>query len=110
MADFGYKIQEDRQINYDSNDRTLFYFLKRVEPSISLCIGCGTCSATCTVGQFTQFDLHKIMLYVRRGEKVHIANEIKKCMLCGKCSLVCPKGINTRNIIFQTRKFLHSNK
>jgi heterodisulfide reductase subunit C len=109
MIDFGFSIQNDRQIDYDNNDRTLFYYIKRVEPSISICISCASCTATCTAATHSNLDFHKIMLFIRRGERVEIAREINKCQLCGKCSLVCPKGINTRQIVFLTRKFLQSN-
>lgn len=107
--EFGYKPVPPRQIDYDNNDRTLFYFLRRREPSISICFSCGTCSATCPANDITPFSFCRIMLYIRRGEKMQIAREINKCMLCGKCRLVCPKGVNTRNVILITRDFLNSS-
>jgi heterodisulfide reductase subunit C len=108
MPDFGYKIQKDRQIDYDNNDRTFFYYLKRVEPTISLCIGCGTCTATCSANRLTDFNFRKVMQFIRRGEKGEFIKEIDKCMLCGKCILVCPKNINTRNVIHVARQYFYS--
>jgi len=107
---FDFLSKMNRVINYDDNDKTMFYYLKRIEPSISLCISCGGCSATCPSGNFSSLNLHKIILCIRRGEKVYIANEIKQCMLCGKCILICPKNVNTRNIILNVISFLQSYK
>jgi heterodisulfide reductase subunit C len=108
MVDFGYKIQKNRQIDFDRNDRTLFHYLKQNEPSIALCIGCGSCTATCTAAQFTDFNFRKIMLNIRRGEKREVSREINQCMLCGKCILVCPKGVNTRNVVLHLLPHLFS--
>lgn len=110
MKDFGFSVNKSRVIDYDKNDRALFYYLMRVEPSVSLCIACGACTATCSSGAFSSLDLHKIMLSIRRGEKVFIAKEITQCMLCGKCQLVCPKNVNTRGVILQIMSFLQSSQ
>lgn len=109
MSKFGFSAVPPRIIDYDKNDRTLFYLLKRKEPSISLCFSCGSCSATCSTNAVTPFSFCRIMLLIRRGEKPQIAKEINKCMLCGKCALVCPKGVNTRNALLITRNFLKSS-
>ncbi len=106
MTKFNFIKNNNRIIDYDNNDRALFYYLKRVEPTISICIACGACTATCSAGTYCSLDFHKIMLSIRRGEKVYIANEIKHCMLCGKCMLVCPKNVNTRGIILNILSFL----
>ncbi len=100
--------KNDRTIDYDKNDRALYYYLMRVEPTVSLCIACGACTATCTAGALSSLDFHKIMLSIRRGEKVYIAKEITQCMLCGKCLLVCPKNVNTRGVILHIMTFLQS--
>ena len=96
---FGYKISPDRQIDLDRNDSTVIGYLKHVEPSINICIGCGSCTATCSSGQFTDFNIRKVHTFMRRGEIKAVKNEIEKCMLCGKCQLVCPRGVNLRNLI-----------
>jgi heterodisulfide reductase subunit C len=99
MINFGYGINKDRQIVFDENDRSVFYQLQEIEPSIDICIQCGTCSSTCTTGQFTQFSFRQILLLVHRGEMSEIKSDIQKCMFCGKCQLACPRGVNTRNAI-----------
>jgi heterodisulfide reductase subunit C len=103
VKDFGYKINNERYIDYDSNNHSIADFIDLLEPTFKICIACGTCSATCTAAQYTDFSLRKTMLLIRRGEN-QIANEIDKCMLCGKCTLVCPRGVNTRNIVLSIKK------
>lgn len=106
MINWGFQIQQDRQIDFDQNDREVAFEVENLEPSIKLCISCGTCAATCSAGEFTDFSLRKIILLVRRGELENMERELSKCMLCGKCQLACPRGVNTRNVILQIGKAL----
>jgi heterodisulfide reductase subunit C len=99
VVDFGYTINPDRQIDYDSNDRRIVTWLLSREPSVKICIACGSCTATCTAGGFTDFNIRKVQLLLRRGEIQTLKAEVEKCMLCGKCQLVCPRGVNLRNMI-----------
>lgn len=104
---FGFNVHADRQIDYDKADHTVYKRVVACEPSIDYCISCGTCAATCSAANFTDFSLRKIILMVRRGY-IHptLRAEAAKCMLCGKCQLVCPKGVSTRNVILQINKAL----
>ena len=108
--DFGYTITKDRQIDYDSLPREIYRELKTMEPSVNACISCGTCSATCSAAQFTNFSLRKYILLLRRGEHKEVAENIDKCMLCGKCQLVCPMGVNTRNVVYSIQQILNKTK
>jgi len=99
MIDFGYTITKDRQVDYDRGDFRYYGLVKSLEPSIDVCIGCGSCSATCSAGQFTDFNIRKLHTVIRRGSPESIKAELKKCMFCGKCQLVCPRGVNLRNLI-----------
>ena len=98
---FGYSITKDRQIDFDRNDKRIADYVREHEPSFKTCISCGSCTATCSAANFTDFSFRKIQLLVRRGETNNMKDEIKKCMLCGKCYLACPRGVNTRNVIIQ---------
>ncbi len=98
--DFGYTISCDRQIDFDKLSRSMYLEVKKAEPSVDACISCGTCAATCTAGQFTDFSLRKFILLLRRGDSLSVIQSIDKCMLCGKCQLVCPMGVNTRGLIY----------
>ena len=50
---WGYSISETRSIDYDKNDKTFAFYLAEKVPSSKLCIGCGSCTATCTAGNLT---------------------------------------------------------
>jgi heterodisulfide reductase subunit C len=99
MKDFGYKVLADDTIDYDRADRRITDYLVAHEPSVNLCIGCGSCTATCSAGNFTVFNIRMIHTLIRRGEATRVKKELQKCMFCGKCQLVCPRGVNLRNVI-----------
>jgi heterodisulfide reductase subunit C len=106
---FGYTVSADRQIDFDLNNHDVCKKVAAAEPTFNLCISCGTCTATCSAAQFTDFSLRQIILLVRRGEIKGLEKEISKCMLCGKCQLVCPRNVNTRNLVIQISKALYSS-
>ncbi len=99
MINFGYKLMRDESIDLDRNDMRIAEYLKLNEPSIKLCIGCGSCTATCSTGHFTDFNIRRVHTFIMRGEIKHVKKEIQRCMFCGKCQLVCPRGVNLRNVI-----------
>ncbi|NTW32567.1 MAG: 4Fe-4S dicluster domain-containing protein [Bacteroidetes bacterium] len=101
MKNFGYSINKDRQIDLDKSDQRIALFVKQHEPSINICISCGTCTATCSAGNYTNLNLRKLILSVKRGDIIETKAEISKCMFCGKCLLACPRGVNTRNVILK---------
>lgn len=104
MDKFGFSISKGRQIDWEANNRDVADFIREKEPSFKLCIACGGCASTCTVGNFTGFSLRELNVLIHRGENDKPSKEISKCMLCGKCTLVCPRGVNTRNVIFLARQ------
>jgi len=99
MIDFGYTLTKDRQLDYDRGDFRYIKLVRLVEPSLDVCIGCGSCSSTCSAALFTDFSIRKVHTVLRRGETESIKAELRKCMFCGKCQLVCPRGVNLRNLI-----------
>lgn len=107
MANWGYSISADRQIDFDQNDRSVYSRVLETEPSLKTCISCGSCSATCSSSAFTDFDIRKVFVLLARGEIRDLKKELEKCMLCGKCILVCPRGVNTRNAILVIRHELN---
>ncbi len=110
MKDFGYSISQDRQIDYDALPKTVYHQLQKMEPSVNACISCGTCAATCSAGQFTDFSLRKYILLLRRGDDKEVVKNIDKCMFCGKCMLACPMGVNTRNVIQSIQIIINNSK
>lgn len=75
------------------------YSLKESNPDLNTCIACGSCTATCTAGHFTEMSFRRILLMLQRGKEDEAKKMIQRCMLCGKCTLVCPRGINIRKIL-----------
>jgi len=106
MAGWGYSLNKDRQIDFDANDRSVYFRVIGLEPSLGKCISCGSCSATCSSAVFTDLDIRKIFVLLSRGELRDLKKHLDDCMLCGKCILVCPRGVNTRNVILTIRKEL----
>lgn len=103
---WGYSISGTRSIDYDKNDKTLAVYLGKNAPSSKLCIGCGGCTATCTAGNFTDFNIRRLQMLVKRGENEEVRQQLQKCMLCGKCLLVCPRGVDTRKMILTLIEYL----
>ena len=99
MVNFGYSAMVAKVHDLDRIDQNLFQKIAEIDPSINLCISCGSCTATCTAGNFTKFSFREMCHSIRRGEVKEAFKESEKCMMCGKCMLVCPRNVNTRNII-----------
>ena len=100
MIEFGYKIQTDRQINYDSNNRRILEFVRSNEPSVDWCMSCGTCASGCTAAVSTDYSLRRLIILARRGMEDEILAAVCRCRFCGKCFNACPRGVNTRNVIY----------
>jgi len=100
MIDFGYKIQTDRQIDFDSNNQRILKYVRAEEPSVDWCMSCGTCASGCTAAMHTDFSLRKLILLARRGIEDEILSSVFRCRFCGKCINACPRGVNTRNIVY----------
>lgn len=107
---WGYSISKARSINYDKNDKTFAAYLSKKAPDSNLCIGCGGCTATCTAGNLTPFNIRKLQMLVKRGENEEARSGIQKCMLCGKCQLTCPRGVDTRRMILAMIEYLNNEK
>jgi heterodisulfide reductase subunit C len=106
MKKFGYTITRDRQIDYDADSTVIKDYIRDHEPTLEICIGCGSCTATCSAGHFTDLNIRKIHTLIRRNQVEDLKKEIEKCMLCGKCQLVCPRGVNLRNLILSIHSAL----
>ena len=106
MNKFGFSISQTRTVNLDTTDRTILHELELLEPSYKRCMNCGSCTATCSAQQFTNFNIRRVHTSFRRGEYRTLSDELKKCMLCGKCTLVCPRGVNLRSLVINMRQIL----
>jgi heterodisulfide reductase subunit C len=108
MNNFGYQINQGRAINLDFERAPLGQLEEAVE-SFRRCIRCGSCTATCSVAQFTDFNIRKIHTSFRSGIYNELEDSLKSCMLCGKCTLVCPRGVNLRSLVINLRKIIKEN-
>lgn len=106
MNFWGFSISEARVIDYDKNDKAMAGAMAGEAPSSKLCIGCGGCTATCTAGNLTTFNIRKLQMLVKRGETAEVQANLQKCMLCGKCLLVCPRGVDTRRMILSMLQYI----
>lgn len=97
MIDFGFGLSRSSSVRLDEVDLTLYRELEKLEPDVRICMGCGSCSATCTAGPWSGMSVRKVILALQRGQDV--SGMLSNCMLCGKCTMVCPRGINTRHLI-----------
>ena len=97
--DFGFNLSPSSAVELDRVDTSLFRELCRIEPGARTCIGCGSCSATCTASEHSGMSVRKLLLSFQRGKMRDVEKMLTCCMLCGKCTMVCPRGINTRRII-----------
>ena len=51
--DFGFKLSPSSAVNLDTVDRRRYDRLVQLQPDALTCIGCGSCSATCTSASWT---------------------------------------------------------
>jgi heterodisulfide reductase subunit C len=100
MINFGYKIQTDRQIDYDVNSRRILEFVRAAEPSVDWCMSCGTCASACTAAVSADYSLRRLIILARRGMEEDILTMVYRCRFCGKCLNACPRGVNTRNVVY----------
>jgi len=105
MTNFGFHINQGRTINLDA-DRAPLRDLEKMVGSFRRCIRCGSCTATCSASQFTDFNIRKIHTIFCAGIYNGLDEALKSCMLCGKCTLVCPRGVNLRSLVVNLRKIL----
>ncbi len=99
MVDFGYKISSGNRVDLDNFNNTTFRTLKELSPDIIKCIACGSCTSSCSAGNFSNVSFRSAILLMERGLNKQSIDIIKGCMLCGKCTIVCPRGINIRKAI-----------
>ena len=103
---FGFGISKPRVIDIDRNNLRKSREILLEMPELQSCIGCGSCTASCTAGNLTSFNFRKVHALVRHGEYAGAYEELNKCMLCGKCRLLCPRGINTRGVVMLIKRKL----
>ncbi len=76
--------------------------------NISLCIQCGTCSASCPVGTRTALRTRQIIRRVQLGfrDEVLSNKSLWLCTTCSTCTHRCPKDVNPMEILLSVRSLL----
>jgi len=97
--EFGFSLSPSSAVNLDTVDLTLFRKVEERVPDIRTCIGCGSCTASCSGNAYSGMSVRQVILDIQRGRLKMAAEKLDACMLCGKCTMVCPRGINTRGLI-----------
>lgn len=103
---WGFQINTTRRVDLDEVDLSIAYKLLDLEPTFRLCISCGGCTATCTARSFTEFNIRRVNLMIRRGQLQGLYEQLNHCMLCAKCQLACPHGVNTKKLILSMKQLL----
>ena len=109
MIDFGFGLAPSSSVNLDEVDLSRYNALVRMEPDALICMGCGSCTATCTAGPWSGMSVRKVLLALQRGQHAEVDRMMSGCMLCGKCQMVCPRGINTRHLILSLQRIKTEN-
>ncbi len=107
MNKFAFTINTSNTLDLDALQRDKVREVMDRVPSYKLCIGCGACTATCTAGQFVNYNIRRNHLSFCHGKYDQVETQLQNCMLCGKCTLVCPRGVNLRALIINMRRVLH---
>ena len=101
---FGFNLSPSSTVDLDKVDLSLYDRLAELDPGVRTCIGCGSCSATCTASAYSGMSVRKLLLSLQRGQMREAEKMLSNCMLCGKCMMVCPRGINTRRLILNVSR------
>ena len=69
MIDFGYGLTPSATLKIETVDNPSFAKLHDLEPDVSKCIACGSCTASCSAGVFTEMSLRRVILSLQRGRE-----------------------------------------
>ena len=62
MIDFGYGLTPSATLKIERVDNPAFAELHRREQDVVKCIACGSCTASCSAGVFTEMSLRRVIL------------------------------------------------
>ncbi len=108
MVDFGFGLVPSSRLNLDLFDKEKYEELAAIEPDVRICMACGSCTAVCTAGKYSQTSLREAIEDIKNAKPDKALEMLSPCQLCGKCSMVCPRGINTRHLILSITKVYSS--
>jgi ferredoxin len=81
--------------------------LKYGAADVSACFSCGTCTATCPLGQQQGTFPRRIIRYAQVGMKEALlgSKELWACYQCGECSESCPTQADPSEFMAATRRW-----
>src|SRR5687768_11855442 len=81
--------------------------LKHGAADVSACFSCGTCTATCPLGQEQGTFPRRIIRYAQVGMKDALlgSKELWACYQCGECSESCPTQADPSEFMAATRRW-----
>lgn len=71
--------------------------IKKTNGELLKCFNCGTCTASCPVSQFLDFNPRKVLRKVTLGTEVN--EDIWPCVSCFTCNARCPNGIDIAKVM-----------
>jgi heterodisulfide reductase subunit C len=96
---FGFSLMTSREVSLDDAHVKGFQsFLIAKEPTVTQCMQCGSCVASCTTSK-ANTQMRSAIHFWMRGMVDEARKATSNCLFCGKCRFVCPRGVNGRNVL-----------
>ena len=73
--------------------------------TVTSCMQCGTCSASCPVGSAMDYSLRRLMLMLQqeKTQEVLASRTIWLCASCYSCTVRCPRDIPVTDVLGELR-------
>lgn len=73
--------------------------------TVTSCMQCGTCSASCPVGSAMDYSLRHLMLMLQqeKSQEVLASRTIWLCASCYSCTVRCPRDIPVTDVLGELR-------
>ena len=77
----------------------------------ALCYQCGTCTAACPWGQFTNLDF-SVRTFLRQAQigVFQASEDLWLCTTCAQCQPLCPRGVNIVDVFRAIRTLAWQNR
>lgn len=89
--------KNNKNIKLFQNKKLRKEVIKKTNGELLKCFNCGTCTASCPVSQFLDFNPRKILRKVSLGLDVN--EDIWPCVSCFTCNARCPNGIDIAKVM-----------
>ena len=81
-------------------------------PDITACFQCGGCQGECPAGEWTQFNIRRIMDKAILGLERQLVDDptIWNCVTCYRCKERCPQKAGPSDVVLAIRRFKASRR